>query len=633
MFSHLACAGSLIPQASRFNAIDDMDWAFGNMGIRDKARHICTLFLEDLCDFIVENIDSHFGFSRYAERISSSAYTFDPVYEELFVEDTLVIDAQNKILDEYIKKQCPTLVAISVPFPGNLFSALKCGQYIKSAYPHIKIVLGGGYVNTELRSICDARIFEFVDFITLDDGEIPLLNIVENLEGARSQSGLKRTFVKVGEKIEYIENSDSQEFSYKENVAPCYSGLKIDDYISVIDVINPMHRLWSDGFWNKLTMAHGCYWAKCTFCDTSLDYIKRFDPVSAQVLCDKVEALIEQTGKTGFHFIDEAAPPALMIAFAKEVIRRGLIISWWTNIRFDKTFTYDVCRLLRASGCIAVSGGLEVASQRILKLINKGVSVESVAEACHNLTSTGILTHAYLMYGFPTQTAQETIDSLEVVRQLFENNILHSGFWHRFAMTVHSPVGQNPEKYNVKCKKTGLNPFANNDIEHVDVKGAQHELFSEGLKKSLYNYMHDVGFDLPLQQWFNFKIPPTTIAPEYIYSSLNSVEEEVLKENAKIIWLGRMPEISYYSKKKKGKDVQMAEITINTKDAGLKLNVNRRVGDWVMQVVQKSSVVAGKELTLKQLKESFLDENLGDFLIYCESNNFNQLREAGLLIL
>ena len=91
-------------------------------------------------------------------------------------------------------------------------------------------------------------------------------------------------------------------------------------------------------------------------------------------------------------------------------------------------------------------------------------------------TDAGIMVHAYLMYGFPTQTAQETIDSLEMVRQLFENGILQSGFWHQFAMTAHSPVGMYPEKFKVKKVNAEIGTFANNDIEHIDPSGAEHTL-------------------------------------------------------------------------------------------------------------------------------------------------------------
>jgi hypothetical protein len=80
---------------------------------------------------------------------------------------------------------------------------------------------------------------------------------------------------------------------------PDYSDLLLDKYISVIEIVNPMHRMWSDGRWNKLTMAHGCYW-EMYFCDISLDYIKIYEPVAANLLCDRMEEMMEQTGENGF---------------------------------------------------------------------------------------------------------------------------------------------------------------------------------------------------------------------------------------------------------------------------------------------------------------------------------------------
>ncbi len=633
MLAHIICDGSFLPQASRFNHIEDIDWAFGNMGIRDKARYLCTLYLEDISDLIVECIDPHFGFSRYAERLSSSAYSFDPIYEELHGEESLIIEIQNKLLKKHIEVTQPTLVAISIPFPGNLFSALKCGQYIRKNYPEIKICMGGGYPNTELRSIRDSRLFEFTDFITLDDGETPLFNIIEYLNATREKKNLKRTFLLEENTIKYIDGSEDPDLSLRVDIAPSYDNLDPNKYLSVIELINPMHRLWSDGFWNKLTMAHGCYWGRCTFCDTTLDYIKRFEPVSAKILCNKVEKVMIQTGKKGFHFVDEAAPPALMISFAKEVIKRKLNITWWTNIRFEKQFTFDVCMLLKESGCIAVSGGLEVASDRILSLINKGVSVSKVAEVCHNFTCAGIMTHAYLMYGFPTQTAKETIDSLEVVRQLFENNVLKSGFWHQFAMTAHSPVGKNPEKFKVQTKNKNIHPFANNDMEHIDKQGTEHYLFSDGLKKSLYNFMHDVGFDLPLQTWFDFKVPLTTIAPDFIYNSLEQTDNNATHPNQSVLWIHELPHIRFYKRKKKGKTSEFAELTIFLKHDNLILNVKENTGKWLMNMLTKAQVCSDSPITYSQMEEDYRQNKLGDFSVFCKGHTFNQLRENGLLIL
>ena len=230
---------------------------------------------------------------------------------------------------------------------------------------------------------------------------------------------------------------------------------------------------------------------------------------------------MRQTGECGFHFVDEAAPPVLMREVALEILRRGLKITWWTNVRFEKSFTSDLCRLLRASGCIAVSGGLEVASDRLLKLINKGVTVDQVAKVASSFTNAGIMVHAYLMYGFPTQTMQETVDSLEVVRQLFQSGVVQSGFWHRLAMTAHSPLGILPEKYNAVPHVSAFAGFADNDRMFDDPQGAEHSLFAEGLRKSLYNYMHGVGFDFSLQDWFDFRIPKTTVSPNRIWQAID----------------------------------------------------------------------------------------------------------------
>ena len=182
---------------------------------------------------------------------------------------------------------------------------------------------------------------------------------------------------------------------------------------------------------------------------SSLDYISRYDDVAAATLADRIETVIAETKQTGFHFVDEAAPPKALKALAGEIKKRQLAISWWGNIRFEKSFNRELCQALADSGCIAVSGGLEVASDRLLKLMKKGVTVEQVARVTRAFSDAGILVHAYLMYGFPTQTVQDTVDALEYVRQLFDAGCIQSGFFHRFTCTVHSPVGKQPEQYGV----------------------------------------------------------------------------------------------------------------------------------------------------------------------------------------
>ena len=627
--AHLICTGNYLPEASRFEQISDLEWAFGAMGIQDKARHLATLYLEDLSDFIVATTDAHFGFSRYAERLSRSAHSFDELYAELHKNETFIDDLTLALLAEKMQEVQPKLVAISAPFPGNMYSALRCAQWIKKQYPDTKICLGGGFANTELRSVSDTRVFEFFDFITLDDGEAPITQLLQYIEGKLPQELLKRTLLCDGEKVIYCNGSLMPDFKQKDVGTPDYSGLHLNDYLSVIEIANPMHRLWSDGRWNKLTLAHGCYWGKCTFCDISLDYIRHYEAASAEILVNRIEELIAQTGNNGFHFVDEAAPPALMREVALEILRRGLSVVWWTNIRFEKSFTHDLCQLLAASGCIAVSGGLEVASDRLLELIQKGVTVTQVAKVADNFTEAGIMVHAYLMYGFPTQTAQETIDSLEIVRQLFQNNILQSGFWHQFAMTAHSPVGLMPEQFKVKKVIEAIGTFANNDIEHIDPTGARHELFSEGLRKSLFNYMHGMCFDFPLQEWFDFKVPKTSIHPRHIENELARYVEFEPKASSKMVWIGSEPELKISNKKGQ----TAASIILHSGREVVTIEMKQNIAEWLIQWLQKLSLNNKKLHLFVEFQSDFESHDLGAFDDLWHSDEMQELRRIGLLVL
>lgn len=530
--SHRINTRDFLPEGPRFAAIDAFDdeeggdslsWAFGALGSQDRARHLATLYLNDLSDVLHDAVDDRFEFVRYAESLASSQPTFTPLADALQAKLTLIDLHLQELTTEAINHHHPDLVLLSVPFPGAMYAALRIAQEIKKFSPAIKIALGGGYVNTELRELKDARIFDYVDFITLDSGERPLLALLEHLAGKRSAERLVRTFMRnPNNQVQYL-NWQEPDIPFEEVGTATWDGLPLDSYLSLLDMLNPMHRLWSDGRWNKLTVAHGCYWKKCSFCDVSLDYISRYETASASLLVDRIEQIIAETGQTGFHFVDESAPPKALKALAEELIRRNVTISWWGNIRFEKTFTPELAVLLARSGCIAMSGGLEVASDRLLKLMKKGVSVEQVAQVTKGFSDAGILVHAYLMYGFPTQTVQETVDALEYVRQLFEHGCIQSGFFHRFTCTVHSPVGLNPQEYGIELIPLPEITFAKNDILFIDPAGVDHDALGQGLKKAIYNYMHGLGFDIKIQSWFDglgLSIPKTTVAKNFIENAL-----------------------------------------------------------------------------------------------------------------
>ncbi|MCK5726498.1 MAG: radical SAM protein [Thiotrichaceae bacterium] len=515
-----------LPESNSFNRLDDMaelfgdplQNAFGTLGTQDKAKYLATLFINDLINVITKAVDPHFEVSRYAERLASSNPSFDDLNQAL-QHHSFTQDIINQCLQIHLQKIQPDIVGITVPFPGNMLGALQMAQIIKSNNPHCIVTLGGGYINTELRQLNDPRLFDWVDYITLDDGERPLLTLLEYLAGRREQSELVRCFFMQDQQLVY-QKGQLTDFPHTDIGTPTYDGLDLSLYLSLCEMLNAMHRIWSDGRWNKLTVAHGCYWSKCSFCDISLDYIKRYDDAGADILVQRIESLIAETGQTGFHFVDEAAPPKVLFALAERLIEKGITITWWGNIRFEKTFTPERCQLLADSGCIAISGGLEVASDRLLKQMKKGVTVTQVAQVTKAFSDAGILVHAYLMYGFPTQTADETVLSLEYVRQLMMNNCFQSAYWHRFSATAHSPIGLEPKQYGVQLLPASQLGYAHNDIEFTDHLDTNHEMLGKGLNKALYNYMHGIGFNEPLKFWFDDAVNMPKLPKSYIYNAL-----------------------------------------------------------------------------------------------------------------
>ena len=536
--AHRINSRGYLPEGDRFASLDVLDeqgnetfedslgWAFGSLGVQDRARHLTTLYLTDLADVIRDAVDERFEFVRYAESLAASQPTFDPLAEALAAPRNPVDSMLHELTIESVVRHEPNVVLITVPFPGNVYAAFRIAQTIKSHDPSIVTMLGGGFVNTELRELSDPRVFDFFDYITLDDGERPLLALLEHWRGERPQDKLVRTFVRdeTAESVPVVKyvNHIEPDVPFADVGTPVWDGLPIHDYLSTLDMLNPMHRLWSDGRWNKLTVAHGCYWKKCSFCDVTLDYIGRYDGVAATTLVDRIEAIIQETGQTGFHFVDEAAPPKSLKSLAEELLRRNVTISWWGNIRFEKSFTPELCELLADSGCIAISGGLEVASDRLLQLMKKGVSVAQVARVTKAFSDAGVLVHAYLMYGFPTQTVQDTVDALEYVRQLFEEDCIQSGFFHRFTCTVHSPVGKNPDEYGVELIPLPPVSFAKNDIGFIDPTGVDHDALGKSLTKAIYNFMHGVCLDADIRSWFDVRVPRSTVPRDFIARALHN---------------------------------------------------------------------------------------------------------------
>ena len=491
--------------------------AFGPMGTQDAARHLATLYLQDLVNLVTATIDSGFGMAQYQHHLALGAVDFGPLHERL--QQTTLVD---EMLDDLADSIIAPVVALSVPFPGNLYAALRIGARLKAR--SALVIMGGGYVNTELRGVEEPRLWQYIDALTYDDGEGPLLAILDHHNGGPDHRHRTRTSVGT---------HDARVDKVPFTPAGDYGDLDLSLYLQLIDTLNPAHRLWADGRWNKITLAHGCYWRKCSFCDVNLDYIQRYENTSVVELVDHMERLIQQTGHRGFHFVDEAAPPKVLKALALELLKRNLGVTLWGNIRFEKSFTPELARLLAAAGLVAVTGGLEVANTRLLKAIRKGVTVEQVARCAHAFREAGVMVHAYLMYGFPTQTEQETVDAMEVVRQLFKADLINSGFWHRFVLTRHAPIYREAKAFGVVIPAEAAAPFAANDVQHEDPTGGDHDRFDDVLPVALAAWLQGHDLDRPVHSWFD-DMPFSTEAPDRVERAIQAAQ----KTGNRLVWLG-----------------------------------------------------------------------------------------------
>ena len=415
-----------------------------------EAKREASEAIDALAIWIRDNVDPDFGFSRYAEHLCRAVEDFGELEKK--VRRRGVID---KPLERHLKAAMdevkPTVVGVTCPFPGTLVGAFKIARFVKRRYPGVRLLLGGGYVSTELREMTDRRPYKYFDEFQFDEGYGKLLDGVR--KGRRGKCG--------GDEIPAF-------------VKPSYRGIDWNEYFDVVETDNFVTNLWNSGKWVKLVMARGCYWHRCAFCDVVLPYIGRFkmpDPVD---IVDAMESFARPPASLGvqslsnFHFVDEAMPPALIRGVCREILRRKLKVEWWGNVRFDLAFTPALCKLMAKAGCIAVTGGLECANDRLLALMNKGITLASAEKVLRAFKAARIFVHAYLMYDFPTETKAEQKAAERYVKGLGRKGLVQSCFWHRFALTVHSPIARDPEKFGIIIEPPShrRNMFARNELAY-----------------------------------------------------------------------------------------------------------------------------------------------------------------------
>jgi hypothetical protein len=567
----------------------------------DETRALATRILDDVGDLISFLFDPAFGTVRYAERIASSRADFKEVCSALN-ESWLISKFYEPMLEEFwnarlMENQEPRIDAIlvTIPFPGCLLGALACARSARKVFSRRPcIIFGGGYVSTELRGLRDGGIFDFCDYLSFDAGYGSLISIFERemyrktkinpiaaqgrdeVEHAqlyrtmhRGQDGViivagfpaadvcdpgtlhefdeKRVFIECKRELEY----GNLEAEAIRTTFPNYCTVDFSSYLRIVDSENPMHRLWSDTPWLKYSLAHGCYWRRCTFCDTELEYVADFSRSDIPMLMTALEKASSRNGLFGIHFVDEAMPMAALLDFARANRARAQQgfrqFSFWGNVRFDSSWTQDRCEFLSSSGLVAVSGGIEIATERGLEMTDKGFDLAGMVKSLVALKRAGVLVHTYLIYGFPDQKVSDIIDSAEFCRQLFNAGLIDSAFWHRFVLTRHSKMYREWKD----GKRAALKPldrpwsFANNDLSFEGE--STFDSFDAPLAASLSAWMDGRNLKKPASSWFGKNAPKATIREDLAESLIVSAEKALdgfsksTSTTGRAFWIGGNP--------------------------------------------------------------------------------------------
>jgi hypothetical protein len=274
-----------------------------------------------------------------------------------------------------------------------------------------------------------------------------------------------------------------------------------------------------------------------------------------------------------------------------------------------------------------VTAGLEAASDRLLEKIKKGITVDQTTLVAAAFKDAGILIHAYLMYGCPSETVQETVDSLERVRQLVATDLIQSAFWHRFTATAHSPIGLKPAAHGLRILGPEFQGFAENDLLHEDQHGTTPEWLGEGLRRSMLNYLEGRGLTLDVRQWFDHSVPRPRVSSTWVHCLLkNRIVEDDPQAERRFVWLGGQPVCENVGRKTR------LILPGHTSDHAITL-ANQQA-QWLDDLIRQSSPhnhSSHPYPLFRETKRTF-PGTVKEFETFLGTTSWKKVRAAGLLL-
>ena len=373
----------------------------------------------------------------------------------------------TKIFEEILNttlfemKQVP-LIGISISFNDQVIPAFQCAGMIKKRWPDTYITVGGSFVSIHFREINHPRIFEVVDSLVLDEGEVPLEKLCKEILSAKPNLLSIPNVITCGDgKIYHTkqEPHPREQLSFTTD----YSFFDLDQYLfSPDNIIVP------------LCLSRGCKWKKCAFCRTDIPVFRNYCRPSPQALYEQLLVLVRRHGAKIISFSSAFSEPEVLEYISKRLVEDKIQIRWVASTRLSNDFTRDLCALFRDAGCVRLSFGIESFSDRILALMKKGIQTKQIEKVITDID--GVIPLFLLMIvGFPTETEREARDGFEKLQHFMGRKLITGYNYNIFNMTYGSDIWNNPQKYQV----THIHWLNENDlfpnVVHFDNPGMSRE--------------------------------------------------------------------------------------------------------------------------------------------------------------
>jgi hypothetical protein len=372
--------------------------------------------------------DNSMRYSVYSSEdvMRASEDELENPYRDLFKEHVL----------DFIVSENPGLVGISVTATSQVMPAFTLARLLKEVNRDIHITMGGSVFTKLIDNLQENHtLFELVDSFIVFEGEHAILELIEQIDGKRDFSKVPNLVYRDENQIRvnkpfHIEDINSLP-------TPDYDGFPLDRYLS------PMRVL-------PLQGSRGCYWRKCTFCNLHVDNL-RFRLRNLDLVIEDIGKLKEKYNTEFMFFSDECMPIRQLESMSSRLIEDGINIKWMAGVRFDKGLTKDVLNKARDAGCLKIVFGLESSNKRVLSLMDKGIETEITRNIIDYCLDTDIAVHMYVIVGFPSETREEALETLDFVisNEGFMKSKGASCLTCLFELEKHAPIMRDPGKYGL----------------------------------------------------------------------------------------------------------------------------------------------------------------------------------------